>query len=276
MATIDTQTVRKEFDKLKGNFESLVAAGKVSSEVSVLFNALIMLFNIVLAIFLERTTKKNSKNSSIPPSQSEKDETTPEENKTNGKGPKETVTMAENTRTVETTTVSPVTSCDTCGEDLTNTECQCIERRTRIDIIFEKKVEHVDAQVKECPSCKATTKGSFPKDMAGPLQYGDGIKAYVIQLLVMQMMSLSRVSKMVATLIGQTISEATFLSYIMRLHLLLEPWETAAKERLLLASYLHVDETSFRVNKKNHWIHVYSSGDITLKFLHKKTRERRH
>jgi len=33
---------------------------------------------------------------------------------------------------------------------------------------------------------------------------------------------------------------------------------------------IHVDETSFRVNKKKHWIHVASSGDITLKFLHQK------
>jgi len=33
---------------------------------------------------------------------------------------------------------------------------------------------------------------------------------------------------------------------------------------------IHVDETSFRVDKKNHWIHVYSSGDLTLKFLHRK------
>lgn len=31
-----------------------------------------------------------------------------------------------------------------------------------------------------------------------------------------------------------------------------------------------LDETSLRVDQKNHWIHVYSSGDITLKFLHRK------
>ena len=31
-----------------------------------------------------------------------------------------------------------------------------------------------------------------------------------------------------------------------------------------------VDETSLRVDKKTHWIHVYSSGGLTLKFLHRK------
>ena len=31
-----------------------------------------------------------------------------------------------------------------------------------------------------------------------------------------------------------------------------------------------MDETSLRVDKKNHWIHVHSAGDRTLKFLHRK------
>ena len=33
---------------------------------------------------------------------------------------------------------------------------------------------------------------------------------------------------------------------------------------------MHVDETSFRVDKKNHWIHAYSAGEVTLKCLHRK------
>ena len=32
---------------------------------------------------------------------------------------------------------------------------------------------------------------------------------------------------------------------------------------------MNVDETSLRVDKKNYWIHVYSSGDFTLKRLHR-------
>jgi hypothetical protein len=50
----------------------------------------------------------------------------------------------------------------------------------------------------------------------------------------------------------------------------LEAWEFQAIEELLKAPAINVDETSLRVDKKNHWIHVYSSGDITLKFLHRK------
>src|SRR5262245_1075588 len=38
----------------------------------------------------------------------------------------------------------------------------------------------------------------------------------------------------------------------------------------MTSTCIHGDETSLRVDKKNHWIHVYSSGDITLKFPHEK------
>ena len=47
-------------------------------------------------------------------------------------------------------------------------------------------------------------------------------------------------------------------------------WESRAIERLLTMPAMHVDETSLRVDRKNHWIHVYSGGDITLKRLHRK------
>jgi transposase len=274
MASIDKQSVRDEFDKIKAGFQEQVSAGKVSPEVASLVNTLMMLFNIILSIFMEKATKKTSANSSIPPSQTEKDETSlphdPEPGKGNGKGLREKVTTAGNTRTVETTTVLHVSTCGKCGEDLSQVECKCIERRTRIDIMFEKTQEHFDAEVKQCPSCNSTVKAEFPKDLHGPLQYGNGIKAYAIQLLVAQMMSLNRVSKMLVAFIGQAISEATLLGYIMRLHLALEAWEIDAKAKLLTTPCIHTDETSLKVDKKNYWIHVYSSGDITLKFLHQK------
>ena len=128
----------------------------------------------------------------------------------------------------------------------------------------------MDSEIKECPNCDTTTKGTFPEDMPGPLQYGFGIKAYIINLLISQMVTLNRVQKLVKAMIGTVIAEATMLKFILRLYTALERWETSATKILLTSLALNVDETSLRVDKKNHWIHVYSSGNITLKFLHKK------
>jgi len=269
MPSVNKQSLREEFDQLKVRFEDLSNQGKITPESSALFQAMIMLFELLIAVFMEKRTRKNDHNSSIPSSQTGKDETAAI-SKTNGKGKKENGILSGNTHTVETTQVAKVMDCEFCGEALDDVPPAEYERRTKIDIIFEKVVSHVDAEIKECPRCKMQNKGRFPEDMKGPLQYGPGIKGYVVNLLVAQMISLKRVQQMVQTLIGRLLSEASILKYVIQLHYALEAWEQSAIERLLQMPAMHVDETSLRVERKNHWVHVCSAGDITLKFLHPK------
>ena len=223
MATVDKQSLREEFDKIKTQFKQQTQESHVSKEVVALFNSLIMLFEMIMVIFLERKTSKTSKNSSKPSSQTGKDETSTGQAGSQTKGKAEHNQTAANTRTVETVTLLPVTECAHCGASLQDVPCQCVERRTRIDILFEKTVEHFDAESKTC-TCGHVTKAKHPKDMYGPLQYGVGIKAYVIHLIIAQMISLNRTQKMLKTLIGSILSEATLLSYIMQLHIALADW----------------------------------------------------
>ena len=269
MPSVNKQSLREEFDQLKVRFEDLSNQGKITPESSTLFQAMIMLFELLIAVFMEKKTRKNNRNSSIPSSQTGEDKTAARSG-TNGKGKKQNGVLSGNTRTIETTQVAKVTDCEFCGESLDDVPSEEYERRTKIDIIFEKVVSHVDAEIKVCPQCKMQNKGRFPEDMKGPLQYGPGIKGYVVNLLVAQMISLKRVQQMVQTLIGRLLSEASILKYVMQLHYALEAWEQSAIERLLRMPAIHVDETSLRVERKNHWIHVASAGDITLKFLHPK------
>jgi len=270
MASVDKASVREEVSRLKADFQALRDQEKVSAEVQMLMNSLFMIVELMLSIFLERTTRKTHKNSSIPPSQSDKDDTALGAGGANGKGKRLASKMAGNTRTRQTVTVASVDVCEVCGEDLSHTACQGHERRTKIDIVFEKVVEHTDAEIKQCPCCGTTQKGHFPADLHGPLQYGNGLKAFVINLLVAQMVALKRVQALVHSMIGELLSEASLLKFVLRLYQALEPWEHQAVAQLLANSAIHVDETSFRVDGKNHWIHVYSAGDITLKCLHRK------
>jgi len=270
MATVDKTSVREEIERIKSEFDRLSAAKQISPEVKMLFQSIFMVVNLILSIFLEKTTKKNNKNSSIPSSKNEKDNSSVTEEGSKGKGKQETHTAAYNTRTIETVELIKVNQCDICGNDLSHAPCEHIERRTKIDIIFEKTIEHVDVEVKHCQECDATVKGKFPTDMSGPLQYGNGLKAYIINLLIAQMISLNRVQKMVRSLIGEIIAESTLLKFVLRLYTALESWENASIEAILMTQAMNVDETSLRVDKKNQWIHVYSAGDITLKFLHPK------
>jgi transposase len=191
MPSVNKQSLREEIDTLKAQFERLCAGGKMASESRALFQAMLTLFELLMAVFMEKVTTKDSRNSSKPSSQTPGDDTAAGRPGAKGKGKPQNNGRCHNTRTVETVDLAQVHACETCGEDLSKTPCVGHERRTKIDIIFEKVVCHVDAEIKQCPRCEARTKGRFPADMAGPIQYGLGVKAYVLNLLIAQMVSLT-------------------------------------------------------------------------------------
>ena len=270
MPSLNKQSLREEFTALKERFGQLASDGKVGPESRALIEALLMLMQVLMAVFMEKNTRKSSANSSKPSSQTEKDERAVGHAGTHTKGKAYDPSPSANTGTVETVQVSKVGACEECGEDLRTVRPEGHERRTQIDIVFETVVSHVDAEIKSCPHCGSQTRAPFPETYCGPVQYGGGIKAYALNLLIAQMISLKRVQHSIQSLIGLAISEATILKYVLQLHLALERWEGLAIERILTHPSMHVDETSIRVDKRNHWIHVCSAGDITLKFVHEK------
>jgi hypothetical protein len=137
MAQIDKTSIRNEVSKIKSDFELLCSKGKITSELKFLMNSMFMIMELMLSIFLEKQTRKNNKNSSIPSSQTDKDESSLKpKTESNGKGKKENALNVNNTRTVETKTVINVYNCDVCGEDLSQTDCIGHERRTKIDIVL--------------------------------------------------------------------------------------------------------------------------------------------
>ena len=246
MASLDKTSVRNQVEKLKSDFEQLRHDGKVTVEIQAIMGSMLMMIELILAIFLERATKKNSDNSSIPPSQTDKDNSSLTAPGSNSKGKRPDGEKVKNRRTCETITVASVDYCEVCGANLEQVACTH-ERRTKIDIVFEKVVEHVDAEIKQCPSCHRTVKGKFPVDMPGPLQYGLGVQAFIINLLVCQMVALKRAQALVYSIIDVVIAEATLLQFILRLHAALEDWEALATHQLLQEVVMHVDETGGRV-----------------------------
>ena len=72
MPQVEKASLRAEFDALKGRFERLCADGQLGAEGRALVEALLLLFELVLAVFMEKHTPKNSQNSSLPSSRTDK------------------------------------------------------------------------------------------------------------------------------------------------------------------------------------------------------------
>ena len=108
MASLDKTSIRAEVSRLKADFEQLCVDGKITSESKTLMLSIFLIVELILSISLEKTTKKDNKNSSIPSSQTGKDESALGHQGSNGKGKKETDTRAKNTRVREQVTISCV------------------------------------------------------------------------------------------------------------------------------------------------------------------------
>ncbi len=75
MASVNGTSLREEFDAARARIAALRKAGRISHDVDAVIGVLCSLLGILIAIFLEKTTRKTGKNSSIPPSQTDKDNT---------------------------------------------------------------------------------------------------------------------------------------------------------------------------------------------------------
>ena len=166
MARINHASLRAQLHHCRAQFEAIKQHGEASADTLALINALFMLVDIVVAVFLERTTPKTSRNSGLP---SSRDGTDDGQTHTEGKsgsrsrGPKARHARSDNLRTVTTTHTSAVTGCRQCGHDLTGTACTAHEQRVEIDIVFETVERQVTAEIKTCPAATPGPRAASPR-----------------------------------------------------------------------------------------------------------------
>ena len=130
MASVKKQSLREEFEALKGRFGQLSSDGKITAGSRALIGALLVLLSVLMTVFMEKNTRKTSANSSKPSSQTEKDENAVRCAGTHTKGQACDPSHSGNTRMVETVTVFKVSFCEGCREDLRTIRPQGHERRT--------------------------------------------------------------------------------------------------------------------------------------------------
>jgi hypothetical protein len=261
------ESLRKQFEKIKTESTVALEDKSTPAHVRALFTSLISLFEIMIIVFLEKKTKKTSSNSGLPPSQGFGSNG----NRNAGTGTRQNLTNeVSNIKTSETMEIITPQECQNCDADLSRQKVTATESRKKIDIIYEVIHHTVVCETKECKKCGEINKGKFPKDMNGPVQYGTSIKIMIIDFLCVQMMSLQRTQEHFQGLIKRLMSQANMLKYILKFSDSLKEWEASQIEAILKMKVIHCDETSTRINKLLFWVHSYSYGNITLKFVHAK------
>ena len=263
------ESIQKRIDDAKAEIEEAKSKGNLRPEALSIINTLLIIVEIMVAIFLEKKIRKNSSNSGLPPSSdfgsngNRNKKSDKEDNKKRGE-------RLGNTRIQKNKEVLSPQKCSKCHADLKRAAVIDTEERKTIDILYEIQETTLISETRQCLHCRTKTKAGFPEGVNGKIQYGNGIKAAIINFLMVQMMSLQRVQEHFKGLTGRMISQAVMLKYIAQLDQSLKQWEEDRIKDLLKFPVIHVDETSMRVNKKNYWIHTYGFEDIVLQFIHEK------
>lgn len=157
----------------------------------------------------------------------------------------------------------------------------CHREQKDMPIISIKKAQVVDlpewkaitkeyqAAITQC-TCGHSNCGEFPYGVAPGAQYGERIKALVVELNVGQFIPFARCSELLSEISDVTLCEATILKAMSEMEQGIMSYEATIRENLLKSEVLHSDETGVKINKKLHWLHVASNADWTLYGVHVK------
>ncbi len=211
---------------------------------------------------------KDSRNSSLPPSQDRRKRTRSLREKSGRKQggqvghPGATLEFVEEP---DRLVIHSPQSCRLCGSSLAGGEVMRTERR-QVHDLPPRRIEVTEHQVPTiiCGRCGTHNKGEFPPHVKAPVQYGGGVKSVAAYLLGYQLLPYDRCAEAMADLFGCHISPGTLATLLKGCAGGLAGAELVIKEGLRGSAVLGVDETGLLVSQRQDWVHVSATEDLTL------------
>ena len=149
---------------------------------------------------------------------------------------------------------------------------QCGQSRFVIDAKIETIVtEHQAMEVAHCPCSNEKLSATFPSDVKAYTQYGSTISVLATIFNTFGAVSTNRIQTIFKNLLDVTISEATILSMIDKGASLVTDTVKQIKAHIETNSEIaHADETGLNVNSQKYWVHTASTDKYTYLILHKR------
>ena len=174
-----------------------------------------------------------------------------------------TLKMVEHPDHIETHSVE---RCQYCQTNLNGIEASGFEKRQLFDVPPTRvEVTEHRAEIKNCPICHQTTKGTFPLQVNQPVQYGKRIKAQMVYFNQQHHVPLERTAEIIEDLYGQLVGEGTIVEACKQVAKQVEPVNQAVKAELIATQgTAHFDETGMRIEKTLWWLHVVCTELLTF------------
>ena len=215
-------------------------------------------------------TRKNSNNSSIPPSKDENRTVRKSLREKTGRKPGGQIGREGNNLkmldTVDEIKEHYPEYCQCCGNDLSDISKKFHRKRQVIEIpeIRIKIVEH--HLCKKVCSCGHTTLGTFPDEANAPVSYGNNISSLIGYLHTRQYIPFKRLEEILKDVFNIPISEGGIHHLLGKLVNKAVPAYDLIKQKLLSKNQgsIGTDETRVKVLGKKHWAWTWQSDKATF------------
>jgi transposase len=236
-------------------------------------NATIQQLNATIGTLLEenrllKTPKKNSLNSSVPPS---KDENRPK--KTNslrqasgkrpGGQPGHEGSTLKMTSMPDSVIEHRPLFCNGCGLGL-HGHADLVNRRQVVDIPPVKPIYTEHRVYRAACTCGHQTTSAFPAGVDAPISYGHHTQAIIAYLHTRQYIPFARISEFLGSVYNMPISAGSACAILERFAIKAEPAYQLIKEAISEAKVVGADETGMNNNGKLGWFWTWQSKMATF------------
>ena len=246
--------------------ETLILKFEEQQNINKILMKRIRLLEAEIAIY---KNKKNSNNSSIPPS---KDQNRPKKNqslreksekKPGGQQGHEGKTLLCS-KAIDEIVEHGADYCNCCGNDLRNFPQTLIESRQVIDIPVIKPVCIEHRIYRKTCNCGHIEESAFPEYVAVKVQYGPNVESLTGYLHARQLLPFERMKEFFRDVMGLPVSAGGIHNILNRLiKKAAKPYEKI-KERVVQATFIGTDETSSKVNGQNDWMWTWQNDEFTF------------
>ena len=149
----------------------------------------------------------------------------------------------------------------------------CItEKRRVIDaVVTVHVIEHQKISFVKCPFYdERTIRGEFPSDISATVQYGKNLKALVVALNTVGMVSIKRTHEILGNVFCIPLSTGTISSMVKKCAYNIKNTVDTIRQKVIDSAIGHFDETGTRVEGSTMWVHNSSTEQYTYLSVHQK------
>ena len=226
---------------------------------------------------LEGQLKKNSHNSSKPPSSDglkKKKRTKSQRKKTGKKSGGQKGHKGKNlemTDSPDETISLSVKTCACCGESLENVDARDYDKRQEFELPkISVHITEYQAEIKDCPHCKTECKAIFPEGITHKTQYGNYLRAIAVYFRNYEFIPVERSVEIFEDIFSIPLSEGTIVNATKRCAKALSGFQQWVIDKLIQSEVVCFDETGLNIGGKLHWLHSASNSLLTSYFVHKR------